>query len=529
MITNLVDLEPEDARASACACARASRRRRTSGSRSSRRPASPTHRCRPTRSPPGEHRRHVRPMLPGRAPEDSVAITGIGMSQIGRRLMRAPLSLAVEAVKAAVADAGLELADVDGLSTYPGGDDATAASARAASPRSRTRSASGRPGTTAACETFGPGGSVVAAVLAVAAGLARHVVCFRTVWQATFAAQLRAAVRVGREPVRHGGGRQARRRLRRALRRRLRREPPRDVRVAPLRPLRHDPRDARLDRRSTSAPNAALNPTAIYRDPITMDDYLSARPITTPFGLYDCDVPADAVDRGRGVAPRRRRRTCASRPSSSRRSARRSPSGSPWDQCDADPRAAGAGPGRAPVVAHHAAPRRRRRGAALRRLHVQLPVVARGARLLRRSARPRTSSTAARTSPATACVAVNPHGGQLSAGRTHGMGLFHEAVVQLRGDAGERQVPGAKVAVVTQRRPHARRRRAAAPGLSAVKKVPGTFLTRAARTCSGWSGTPRRARRSPRGRRSACGTVKLLCVYGSAIGLSGVRFFCGPP
>src|SRR5260221_11197175 len=40
--------------------------------------------------------------------------------------------------------------------------------------------------------------------------------------------------------------------------------------------------------------NAALNPRAIYRDPLTMDDYLSARMISTPFGLYDCDVPADA-------------------------------------------------------------------------------------------------------------------------------------------------------------------------------------------------------------------------------------------
>ena len=39
--------------------------------------------------------------------------------------------------------------------------------------------------------------------------------------------------------------------------------------------------------------NAALNPAAIYRDPMTMDDYLSARPITSPFGLYDCDVPCD--------------------------------------------------------------------------------------------------------------------------------------------------------------------------------------------------------------------------------------------
>ena len=39
--------------------------------------------------------------------------------------------------------------------------------------------------------------------------------------------------------------------------------------------------------------NAARNPAAIYRDPMTMDDYLAARPITSPFGLYDCDVPCD--------------------------------------------------------------------------------------------------------------------------------------------------------------------------------------------------------------------------------------------
>jgi acetyl-CoA acetyltransferase len=44
---------------------------------------------------------------------------------------------------------------------------------------------------------------------------------------------------------------------------------------------------------------------------------------------------------------------------------------------------------------------------------------------------------------------VNPHGGQLSEGRTHGFGFLHEAVAQLRGEAGERQVPGARTAVVT--------------------------------------------------------------------------------
>ena len=44
---------------------------------------------------------------------------------------------------------------------------------------------------------------------------------------------------------------------------------------------------------------------------------------------------------------------------------------------------------------------------------------------------------------------LNTHGGQLSHGRTHGMGLMHEAIVQLRGEGGERQVRDARVAVVS--------------------------------------------------------------------------------
>jgi acetyl-CoA acetyltransferase len=44
---------------------------------------------------------------------------------------------------------------------------------------------------------------------------------------------------------------------------------------------------------------------------------------------------------------------------------------------------------------------------------------------------------------------LNTHGGQLSHGRTHGMGLVHEAIVQLRREGGERQVPDARVAVVS--------------------------------------------------------------------------------
>ncbi|HEY1738685.1 MAG TPA: 3-ketoacyl-CoA thiolase, partial [Acidimicrobiia bacterium] len=46
-------------------------------------------------------------------------------------------------------------------------------------------------------------------------------------------------------------------------------------------------------------------------------------------------------------------------------------------------------------------------------------------------------------------VPVNPHGGQLSEGRTHGYGFIYEAITQLRHDAGERQVANARTAVVT--------------------------------------------------------------------------------
>ena len=46
-------------------------------------------------------------------------------------------------------------------------------------------------------------------------------------------------------------------------------------------------------------------------------------------------------------------------------------------------------------------------------------------------------------------VVVNPHGGLLSEGYIHGMNHHYEAVLQLRGAAGHRQVPGAEVALVT--------------------------------------------------------------------------------
>jgi acetyl-CoA acetyltransferase len=45
-------------------------------------------------------------------------------------------------------------------------------------------------------------------------------------------------------------------------------------------------------------------------------------------------------------------------------------------------------------------------------------------------------------------VPINPHGGSLSEGGTQGAGHVHEAVLQLRGEAGERQVTDARSALL---------------------------------------------------------------------------------
>jgi len=61
----------------------------------------------------------------------------------------------------------------------------------------------------------------------------------------------------------------------------------------------------------TERANAAKNPKAVYRDPLSIDDYLAARMISDPLGLYDCDVPIDgstAVVVSRRDAARDRRR-----------------------------------------------------------------------------------------------------------------------------------------------------------------------------------------------------------------------------
>ena len=72
--------------------------------------------------------------------------------------------------------------------------------------------------------------------------------------------------------------------------------------------------------------NAALNPTAIYRDPMTMDDYLTARTITTPVRPVRLRRAVRRSRRGDRVGRRRRPRHAQASQCCSRRWAPRSSS-----------------------------------------------------------------------------------------------------------------------------------------------------------------------------------------------------------
>ncbi len=74
---------------------------------------------------------------------DSV-ISGVGQSTIGRRLGLSAIELTTQSCLAAIADAGLTTADIDGLSTYPGGD-AAATPVTAARRRTRCKTRCGCP------------------------------------------------------------------------------------------------------------------------------------------------------------------------------------------------------------------------------------------------------------------------------------------------------------------------------------------------------------------------------------------------
>ena len=372
--------------------------------------------------------------------EERVVLTGVGQSRVGRRLMTDPLRLTVDACLAAVADAGLTLDEIDGLSTYPSRMGSPGFSEGGIGPL--TEALQLRPTwINGAGDTPGQSGAIVAAMLAVASGLCRHVLCFRTLWESSFAAMVRSG-KWDQPPARATG-------MTEFL------SPFGAVSAANWIAIQASHYFHRYGGDRTTLgwvavngrANAARNPEAVYREPLTMDDYLAARMVTTPFGLYDCDVPVDgavavivsavetAADRPRppvlveAVGTQILERLSWDQDTLSHEPQTKGPSRHLWSRTD------------------------------LRPDDVDVALLYDGFTFNAVSwleslgfcepGGARDFIDEGRGIALDGRLPVNPHGGQLSAGRLHGFGHVREAILQLRGEAAGRQVPDARTAVVT--------------------------------------------------------------------------------
>lgn len=210
-------------------------------------------------------------------------ITGIGKSAIGRRLGRSAMDLTLDAVLAAIDDAGLDRKDVDGVVAGSGYAPSPGASpVSAIDIKEVLRLGVNWYGTVGADTT--QMSALILAYMAVSSGQARHVVVSRTVFEGS---TRRAAVadKIGK---RVDGPAQWTMPL----------DAPSSANWVGLMASRYfyefgTTREQMGQIALTCRRNAALTEDAVYREPLTMEDYLAARLISTPLCLYDCDVPID--------------------------------------------------------------------------------------------------------------------------------------------------------------------------------------------------------------------------------------------
>jgi acetyl-CoA acetyltransferase len=222
-------------------------------------------------------------------PEKQVAITGIGQSEVGRPSSRTAAQLTADACFEAVRDAGLTMADIDGIACYPG----KSAEGGGIAPISPSEAAAviglkDPRWILASGEGFSHMGPIFNAVTAIATGLARHVIVFRSVAQATARMASRSSTLMSGSRARVDGNNAW------------------TVPFGALSPINtfalyaqayFDKYGATSEQLGAIAvnnrANAAHNPNAIYRKPLSLDDYMAARVISSPLRLFDCDSHID--------------------------------------------------------------------------------------------------------------------------------------------------------------------------------------------------------------------------------------------
>jgi acetyl-CoA acetyltransferase len=369
--------------------------------------------------------------------EKDAIISGLGISRIGRRTGIPGLELTLEAVRGAIEDAGLTPDDIDGIATL--GD----------TPPAEVLDALGIQTTdqTLGFDTAGVLIPVMSAFRAVSERRARHVLVYRTVamlggamTNAPAQPMLNPLANPPVEPRTPG------------TRRKL--KPFEDIDAllaahaysAANWVAMHCRRHMELYGTTkeqlgwmaiNSRRNAGLNPRAAYREPMTMDDYLASRPVSTPFGLFDCDVPIDGsialvVSHADYAAQ------CPNRPVAVEAIGGAYGSGG-WFHRDDFPK----------MASSEAAAEMWSR-TDLTPSDVNVAEIYDGFTFLTIAWLEALGFCAdgeggpfvdgARRIALDGTLPMNTYGGQLSAGRMHGYWLLHEACTQLRGQAGDRQL-----------------------------------------------------------------------------------------
>ena len=371
--------------------------------------------------------------------ERRAAITGVGLAMAGRRADRSALNLTLDAIFEALGDAGLRDSDIDGLSSWPG---ISATPGMAPVTLREVKESLGLRLNWFAASPEAPGqlSAVMNAAMAVASGQARHVLCFRTLNQYSVQLRRRSEGAPGAAPERVEGlmswmrpfnGLSAAHPLALVAKRHM-----------------HEYGTTREQLGAlvlNSRKNAALNERALYRSPLTMQEYLAARMITEPLCLYDCDPPIDGatvvivshIDAARTLRKPPLRIEAMSGALHGRNS---------WDQFEDLTSMAATDAGRRLWERTDLEPG----DVDVANLYDGFSILAliwlealgfcgkgESGAFVEGGARIALSGS----------LPLNTGGGQLSAGRLHGFGLLWETCRQLWGEAGDRQVKGATVGI----------------------------------------------------------------------------------
>jgi acetyl-CoA acetyltransferase len=362
---------------------------------------------------------------------DQAAIVGVGQTEFSKNSGVSTLTLALNAITAALGDAGLTAKDVDGVACHRVGDSASAAV---------VAESLGVQDLAYFVDQFGGGSashSVVGnAAMAVATGQASCVVCWRSV-------NARSEFRMG------GSNRPAPDTTESQYQAPFGFFAPPQQFAMHARAYMEEVGATELDLGAVAMAHrkhAVRNPRALMSEPLTMDAYLESRWIADPLRLYDCSLETDAAvavvvtraDRAKDLAsvPVTIRAACwgsgqtlySNRRSDVWRSGASDASERLWS-------AAGLGPSEVDVAQFYDA-------------FTPLVLIA----LEDYGFCKRGDAGIFVASGATdlgGTLPANTHGGHLSAGYVHGLDHLVEAVLQLRGQCGARQVPDAEIALST--------------------------------------------------------------------------------